>query len=164
MNEPLKTGTAMDCIAFLSVQKEGTFDIYPHEEKRSVSANALYRKCVGKMASVLGISNAKMHNLLLRKYGVTEEMDGDNVWIALPDTEEVERQIEEDEFNHFQPTMKKTGSKRWYLLLKPSHEFSVKEMSRLIDGTAEEMRQMGLVPPMDEEIEKAIQAYERKHK
>jgi hypothetical protein len=37
-------------------------------------------------------------------------------------------------------------------------------MSRLIDGTAEEMRQMGLVPPTDEELQKSLERYERNHK
>jgi hypothetical protein len=36
-------------------------------------------------------------------------------------------------------------------------------MSRLIDGTAEELRQIGLVPPMDEQIHKALDNYERVH-
>ena len=158
------TGTPIECIAFLATQTEGTFDVEPHKEKRSLNANSMYFSMVNKMAKALRISNHAMHNQLLRKYGKPQMIDGQEVWIALPDTPETEKQIEEDEYNHFQPTNRKTGSKRWYLLLKPSHEFDTSEMSRLIDGTAEEMRQMGLVPPMDEEIEKAIQAYERKHK
>lgn len=158
------TGTALECIAFLSQQKiDARFDVEIHEEKRSINANALYRKMAGQMASAMNLSNACMHNQLLRKYGVLEEVGGDNVWIALPDTKEAERQVEEDEYNHFQPTMRKTGNMRWYLLIKPSHEYTVKEMSRLIDGTAEEMRQMGLIPPTDEVISKAIERYERTH-
>lgn len=157
----IMTGTIIQCIAYLSTQKEGMFDVVPHEEKRSLNANALYRKMAGQIAQVLNISNARIHNQLLRKYGPEEIVGGDRVWIALDDTEEVEKQVEEDENNHFKPTMRKTGSKRWYILMKPSHEFSVKEMSRLIDGTAEEMRQMGLVPPTDEEVEKAIARFEK---
>ena len=158
------TGTPIECIAFLATQTEGTFEVLPHKEKRSLNANALYHKMCGQMAKALHISNPVMHNQLLRKYGVHQLIDNEEIWIALPDTPETEKQVDEDEYNHFQPTNRKTGSKRWYVLLKPSHEFDTSEMSRLIDGTAEEMRQMGLVPPMDEEIEKAIQAYERKHK
>lgn len=154
----------LEAIAFLSTQPEGTWDIVPHKEKRSLNANALYRMMVTQMAKALQISNPRMHNQLLRKYGTQQLIDGEQVWVALPDTKETEEEVEEDEYNHFQPTMRKTGTKRWYLLLKPSHEFDVAEMSRLIDGTADEMRHMGLVPPMDEAIEKAIQNYERNHK
>lgn len=157
-------GTALECIAWLSTQKEGTFEVDFHKEKRSLSANALYFKMVHQMAKALRISNHRMHNQLLRKYGVHQLIDGEEVWIALPDTAETEDQVEEDEYNHFQPTLKKTGSKRWYILLKPSHEFNTAEMSTLIDGTADEMRNMGLVPPMDEEIHRAIELYEKHRK
>lgn len=159
------TGTAMEVIAWLSTQKDGqTFDCDYHKEKRSLSANSIYFKMVGQMAKTLRLSNHAMHNQLLRKYGVPQLIDGEEVWIALPDTPETEKQVEEDEYNHFQPTMRRTKSKRWYLLLKPSHEFNTSEMSRLIDGAADEMRHMGLIPPMDEEIHKAIENYERTHK
>ena len=157
-------GTALECIAWLSTQKDGTFEVDFHKEKRSLSANALYFKMVREMAKCLHISNPRMHNQLLRKYGVHQLMDGEEVWVALPDTVETEDQVEEDEYNHFQPTLKKTGSKRWYILLKPSHEFDTAEMSRLIDGAADEMRNMGLFPPMDEDIKRAIENYEKRHK
>ena len=158
-------GTAMEVIAWLSTQKDGqTFDCDYHKEKRSLSANSIYFKMVGQMAKALRLSNHAMHNQLLRKYGVPQLIDGEEVWIALPDTPETERQVEEDEYNHFQPTMRRTKSKRWYLLLKPSHEFNTSEMSRLIDGAADEMRNMGLIPPMDEDIHRAIENYERTHK
>ena len=65
------TGSAMEVIAWLSTQKDGqTFDCDYHKEKRSLNANALYHKMVGQMAKTLHLSNASMHNLLLRKYGV----------------------------------------------------------------------------------------------
>ena len=157
-------GTAMECIAWLSTQKEGMFEVETHKEKRSLNANALYHKMVGQMAKALHLSNASMHNLLLRKYGVHQLIENEEVYVALPDTPETEKKVEEDEETHFQPTNKRTGSRRWYVMLKPSHEFTTAEMSRLIDGTADEMRQMGLIPPMDEEIHKAIEYYERTHK
>lgn len=156
-------GTALECIAWLSTQKDGMFECDYHKEKRSLSANALYFSMVNQMAKTLQISNQRMHNQLLRKYGPQQLIDNEEVWIALPDTRETEEAVEEDAYNHFMPTMRKTGSRRWYRLLKPSHEYDKAEMSRLIDGTADEMRHMGLVPPMDEQIQKAIESYERKH-
>ena len=157
-------GTNLECISFLSQQKDGRYEVKEFKEKRSLSANSLYWKCVTEMAKALQLSNACMHNQLLRKYGSHKTVDNEEVWLALPDTKETERQVDEDEYNHFQPTMKKTGSRRWYILLKPSHEFDTAEMSRLIEGVADEMRQMGLVPPQDELIQKAIERYEKKGK
>lgn len=157
------TGTNLELIAYLSTHPEGKWDLEPHKEKRSLSANSIYWMMVNQMAKALMISNPRMHNQLLRKYGSHQVISGEEVWIALPDTKETENAVEEDESNHFQPTMKRTGSKRWYLLLKPSHEFNTAEMSRLIEGTADEIRQMGLVPPMDRDIQKALENYERTH-
>ena len=157
------TGTNLEIIAYLSTHPEQIWDCEPHKEKRSLSANSIYWMMVHQMAKALMISNPRMHNQLLRKYGSHQVIGGEEVWIALPDTKETENAVEEDEFNHFQPTTKRTGSKRWYLLLKPSHEFDTAEMSRLIEGTADEIRQMGLVPPMDRDIQKALENYERNH-
>lgn len=156
-------GTNIECIAYLSSEKEGKFTVEPFKEKRSLSANALYWKCVYQLAKALMISNPYCHNMLLRKYGTEEIIGGELVYVALPDTKETEYQVDEDEYTHLKPTTQRTKSKRWYLLLKPSHTFDTAEMSRLIDGVAEEMRQCGLVPPQDEEIEKAIERYERTH-
>lgn len=155
-------GTNLECISYLSQQKDGKFEVKEYKEKRSLNANALYWKCVAEMAKALQLSNACMHNQLLRKYGSHKVIDGEEVYIALPDTKETERQIDEDEYNHFQPTSQRIKSKRWYLLLKPSHEFDTVEMSRLIEGTADEMRHMGLIPPQDELIQKAIERYEKR--
>lgn len=155
-------GTNFECIAFLSQQKDGKYEVKEYKERRTLSANALYWKCVSEMAKSLHLSNACMHNQLLRKYGSHKVIDGEEVYIALPDTKETERQVDEDEYNHFQPTLQKIKSKRWYLLLKPSHEFDTAEMSRLIEGTADEMRHMGLIPPQDELIQKAIERYEKR--
>ena len=156
-------GTTIECIAYLSSQPERKYEVKPYHEKRSLSANALYWSCVNQLAKALCISNACMHNQLLRKYGPHLIIDGEEVFVALPDTEKAERQIEEDEINHFLPTRYKDKSKRWYVMLKPSHEFDAAEMSRLIEGVADEMRICGLVPPQDEIIQKAIEQYERKN-
>lgn len=157
-------GTIMECIAHLSTLKEGLYEIHEHKEKRSLSANALYWKCVGEMAKAMFITNACMHNQLLRKYGPHKVIDGEEVYVTLPDTKEAEREIDEDKTNHLLPTSQRIRSKRWYILLKPSHEFDTAEMSRLIEGTADEMRHMGLIPPQDQVIQSAIENYERRHK
>ena len=157
-------GTAKELIVYLLGQDPNTvFDLAIHKEKRSLSANALYWQMCTQMAKAIHITNQAMHNQLLRKYGSQMLIDNQEVWAALPDTDEAEAQVEQDKYNHLLPTSKKTGKRRWYKLLKPSHEFDTSEMSRLIDGAADEMRQMGLIPPMDEDIHKAIEQYEKRN-
>ena len=156
-------GTNAEIISFLMSQPDGRFEIKLYEEKRSLSANALYWTGLTQLAKALRVSNACMHNQLLRKYGSPLIVDGQEVFAALPDTKETERQVDEDENNHFQATQQKTKSRRWYKMLKPSHDFTTSEMSRLIDGLADEMRECGLTPPQEETIRKAIEKYERTH-
>ena len=155
-------GSVLECIAFLSTQTDGEFEVREYRPKRSLSANALYFKMCSEMAKALRISVPFMHNQLLRRYGVLWESDGQEIWVAVPNTAEAERNADENEETHLKPTSKIFKSKRWYLLLKPSHEFNSSEMSRLIDGTADEMRQMGLTPPMDEDIKRALEKMEKK--
>ena len=154
-------GTTLECIGYLSQQTEGKWEVTEYHEKRSLNANALYWQCVTQLAKAMRVSNAYMHNILLRKYGSHLLMDNEEIWVALPDTPKAERDAEEDANNHLEPTAKRTGSRRWYIMLKPSHEFDTAEMSRLIDGVSDEMRQCGLVPPQDEQIAKALERYEK---
>jgi len=44
-----------------------------------------------------------------------------------------------------------------------SSTYTTAEFSRLLDGTMEEMRQIGLTPPADEQIERSLKEWERRH-
>lgn len=164
-------GTALECIAYLSQQPDGLFEVEPHKEKRSLNANALYWKCVSKIGQAMKEPNAYVHNYMLRQLGIFEFYDGEPARVLLPDTDETEHKSMYDTDNHLRPVRGLKGLKvingeryRWYLMLKHTSDFDTSEMSRLIDAIAEQMRSMGLVPPQDEEIVKAIENYERNHK
>lgn len=164
-------GTALECIAWLSTQREGTFEVDFHKEKRSLSANSLYWKCVGRIGQAMKEPNAYVHNFMLRQLGIYEIYDGEVARVLLRDTDEVERQTMYDPENHLMPERGERGLKiingeryRWYALLKHSSDFDKSEMSRLIDAITEQMRNMGLVPPQDEDIHRAIELYEKHRK
>ena len=166
------TGTAMEIIAWLSTQKDGmTFDCDYHKEKRSLSANSLYWACVSKLGAAMKEPNAYVHNLMLRRLGIFEEYDGQPARILIPDTDTADRQTMYDTDYHLMPVRgisgivnTKEGRMRWYMMLKHSSDFDTAEMSRLIDTISDELRQSGLIPPQDEEIQKALENYERTHK
>ena len=44
-----------------------------------------------------------------------------------------------------------------------SSTYNTKEFSRLIDGTMEEMKQLGLQTPADEQIERSLKEWEKKN-
>ena len=166
------TGTAMEIIAWLSTQKDGmTFDCDYHKEKRSLSANSLYWACVTKLAAAMKEPNAFVHNLMLRRLGILELYDEQPARILLPDSEVADHQTMYDTDYHLYPVRgtsgvvnTKEGRMRWYMMLKHSSDFNTAEMSRLIDAISDEMRHTGIVPPQDEEIQRALVNYERTHK
>jgi hypothetical protein len=166
------TGTAMEIIAWLSTQKDGmTFDCDYHKEKRSLSANSLYWACVTKLAAAMKEPNAFVHNLMLRRLGILELYDDKPARILLPDSEVADHQTMYDTDYHLYPVRgtsgvvnTKEGRMRWYMMLKHSSDFNTAEMSRLIDAISDEMRHTGIVPPQDEEIQRALDNYERTHK
>ena len=169
-------GTVIECIAFLSQLKEGTYEIHEHKEKRSLKANALYWTGVSELAKAMKMPSAYIHNLLLRKCGFMQTFGGDIARVLLDDTDVVENQTMYDENIHLMPVRGDSGRlktlndnrevvyKRWYVLLKHSSDFDKDEMSTLIETLAEEMKSAGLTPPQDKIIQKALENFERRKK
>jgi len=129
-----------------------------YRQGRSKNANAYFYALVGKLADVLNVSKAYVHNLMLRKYGQIETIDDRPVWVILPETEETALKVDEDDSIHLRPTSEIKEGKdhrmyRTYLLLKGSHQFDTKEMSILIDGIIAECKAAGINTLPTTEIE-----------
>ena len=129
-------------------------------EKRSLTANAYYWVLVGKISDVTGRSNAEVHNMLLRRYGVPEIVNGEMIAVMVPNTEEAEKEVLQKEIYHLKPTSMIRGDRRGYVLLKGSSDFDSKEMSRLITGTVEEAEEIGIETLPPEELRRMLEAYE----
>ena len=137
-------------------------------KKRSLDANGYYWRLSGKLAEALKISKPMMHNHLLRRYGQLEILEGQAVYIVLPDTEEVEKRVDEDEALHLRPTSQIKEGKggvmyRTYMLLRGSHEYNTKEMSILIDGLVSECKEAGIETATPEQIEQMKRLYEERY-
>lgn len=134
-------------------------------EHRSLSANAYYWVLVGKISEITGQSNAEIHNLLLRRYGVLEMIDGELITTFIPDTDEAARDILNKEIYHLKPTsytkQGKNGTFRAYVLLKGSSGLDSKEMSRLIKGTIDEAAGLGIDTLSTAEVERMMEDYEK---
>lgn len=160
------TGTALECISYLSQQKDGVYDVTLHKEKRSLNQNSLYWECVGRIARTLKKPNCYVHNLLLRRCEIYEQIDGKVVCVPLPDTDEAELWAEYHELYHYKPTLNKfensNGTEwRWYKVLKGSKEYDTAEMSRLIDITLDEMKNLEIPIPQDDAFTKALDEHEK---
>lgn len=142
-------------------------EIRKRRRKRSLDANAYYWELASKAAEALHVSKPYIHNYLLRKYGQIEIIDGQGVYMVLPDTETAQKAVDEAQSYHLKPTSQVKEGKggtmyRTYMMLKGSSGYNTKEMSRLIDGLVSECKEMGIetIPP--EELERMMAAYEKK--
>ena len=159
--------TNLEAIAYLSTQQEGMWDIVPHKEKRSLSQNAFYHMIKGIIAKSMKVPPCYVHNLLLRRCEVYEMVDEKPVCISLPDTDEAEHWAEYHELYHYKPTLSTFQNSngvtwRWYKVLKGSKEFSVEEMTRLIDIALDEMEHLGLMLPRDKATMEAYEQHKKK--
>jgi len=130
-----------------------------HREKRSLDANAYYWQMLTKLADKLRVTNACMHNLLLRDYGSIQAIDGQGLYIDLPDTEEAENEALESDRIHLKPCdvhFVNGELKREYIMLKGSSQYNTKEMSVLINGLLDKCRENGISTISDEEAERMV--------
>lgn len=135
-------------------------------EKRSLDANAYYWTLLTKLADKLTISKPYAHNLMLRRYGQPEIIDGRMVYAVLPDSDGGIRIADEAETYHIKPTSEvKIGTVgtrfRTYIMLRGSSTYNTEEMSKLIDGLVSECKEQGIETLPPEELERMMQAYEQ---
>lgn len=132
--------------------KELSIDIKQFREKRSLNANAYFHLLVDKIAKALRSSHTEVHNWLIAEYGVVDEqisniiLDDEIPWKKLDTI-------------HLRPTtatrvMDNGRLYRVYLVMRGSHTYDTAEMSRLIDGTVEEAKGLGIETLTPDEIER----------
>lgn len=130
--------------------------LVPWREKRSLNANAYFHKLCQMMADVLGTSLTEVKNQMIIDYGQLRfRADGEVEHSIKPDGYEFLR----DEVNHYMPTQKTQLLDngvvyRVYIEKRGSHTYDTKEMSRLIDGTVQEAKDLGIETLTPDELER----------
>lgn len=149
-------------ITFETAEKPEVFDktkdkllnieIKEHREKRSLNANAYFHVLVDKIAGVNGVSHAEVHNLMIAEYGYMDEdiknliLDDSVPYLQLTNI-------------HLRPTsatkvMDNGKLYRVYIVMRGSHTYDTKEMSRLIDGVVSEAKSLGIETLPETELER----------
>ena len=134
-----------------------TIDIKEYRKKRSLNANAYFHTLCDKIAEAQGISHTEAHNHLIAEYGCMDEevknliIDDDIPWLKLSSL-------------HLRPTtatrMMDNGKLyRVYIVMRGSHTYDTKEMSRLIDGTVFEAKELGIETLTPNELERMKQQW-----
>ena len=153
------TGTAEAIIVYLYAQddRKKIWDLTEHKEKRSLSQNGYYWKLLSILARKLKVSNARIHNLLLRECASPYVIGGKVAMQPIPDTDEAEEQVLESMTYHLKPTSGTiTGNDgtrfRWYVILQGSSTFNVEQMSGLLDRLIEDCKEQGIETLPEDEL------------
>ena len=140
--------------------KDISVEIKKYSEKRSLNANAYFHTLVGQIAAIQRLTHTEVHNRLIADYGVMDEqinniiLDDNIPWLRLDTI-------------HLRPTtatrvMDNGKLYRVYLVMRGRHTYNTAEMSRLIDGTVEEAKALGIETLTPDELERMKSLWVRK--
>lgn len=129
-----------------------------YRKKRSLNANSYFHVLAGKIAEATGQSHTEAHNHLIAEYGQMDAevqniiMDDDIPYLKL-------------ETLHLRPTtatrlMDNGKLYRVYYVMRGSHTYDQKEMSRLIEGTVFEAKELGIETMTPDQIKQMLSTME----
>ena len=153
------TGTTKQVIEYLLDEDNAKkWDLNPHKEKRSLSANAYYWVLLEKVATKIHVTPARVHNLNLRSLHLVERINDKPITVYLPDTDEAEDRTLESTTYHLAPTRSiKSGNDgivyRAYVMLRGSSDLNVEEMCALIDLMVQQAKEQDIETMTPDEIE-----------
>lgn len=141
--------------------RDKTLDIKltTHREKRSLDSNAYFHVLCDKIRSVTGYSFSRVKNELITSYGQIEYLMGQQVVIK---TNIPPEQMIEQETLHCKPVKVEIQDGKeitFYRVYRGSHTYNTEEMSRLIDGTVQEAKDLGIETMTRTQIERMMQLY-----
>ena len=130
-----------------------------HREKRSLNANSYFHVLTGKIAEALGTSLTHEKNRLIREYGQYEEIDG-----MIPTTTakaKYEDRMLDMEGVHLKPIERPDRDTVRMAFMRGSHTYNTAEMSRLIDATVAEAKELGIETMPPDQLERMMTAWAR---
>lgn len=158
------TGSATEIIEWLMQQdRDKTFDIDFHYEKRSLTANGYFHVLCDKLRKKLNISFTRCKNELITSYGQIFYLDDGEPCIYK--TNAPPEFIYEQEEPHLKlvKTVIENGKEVYYYrVFRGSHTYNSKEMGVLIDGVVAECKEQGIetLPPY--RVENLLSMIDRK--
>lgn len=131
-----------------------------HTEKRSLNANAYFHVLVTKIAEVLCTSNVEVKNRLIREYGAYEYMD-DRIPTYLIRSEYEDAVLNKDGVHFVTVGYEHIDGVDYarMAVMRGSHTYDTKEMSRLIDGTVQEAKQLGIETMPPDQLERMLKQW-----
>lgn len=154
-------GNVKRIIAWLFDQDPGKiYEVKEYKPKRSLNANAFFHVLCDKIAEISGVSAQHVKNSILCDYG---QIDQDAGCIILRDD------IDWREFRelHLRPTsatriLDDGELYRVYYIIRGSHTYDTRAMSRVIDGAIQEAKALGIETLPPQELERMLNRWKPK--
>lgn len=155
-------GSKAEVVKWLMDAPDDDYRCEPYRGKRSLTQNSYFHVLIGLMAAKLRTSTTELKNRLIADYGVIDE---DLPHVIMPDDIEW---LKVDTI-HLKPT---THTKvldngklyRVYYVMRGTHTYNSAEMSRLIDMTVEEAKEIGVETLPPAELKRLREAAERRER
>lgn len=129
--------------------------------KRSLNANAYFHTLCREIAKKVERSETFVKNKMIASYGQFFLMDNGDRAVIKSNLDL--NKMWEQETLHVKPlkaTIENGKEINFYAVMRPTHEYTVEEMSLLINGTVEEAKEMGVPTIGEKEVEKLLNAWE----
>lgn len=125
-------------------------------EKRSLSANAYFHVLCGKIAENARERVTEVKNQLIADYGQPERLEDGGIMVATILDSVPWRKVEGMHLHPTTATRTDSDGKlyRDYVVMRGSHTYDTKEMSRLIDGAVMEAKELGIETLTPDELER----------
>lgn len=155
-NSPTEAEEAFDGIK----DKELLLKVSQYSPKRSLNANAYFHTMCREIGKKIERSETFVKNRMIAVSGQPDLNDEGEAW-SIKTNLDVEKMWEQETL-HVKPigTKYENGKELFfYSVMRPTHTYTVKEMSQLIDSTVEECKSLGIPTISDADMEKMLNAW-----
>jgi len=131
--------------------------------KRSLNANAYFHALCREIALKVDRTETFAKNSMIATYGQPDLMDSGQRWVIKTNLDVAK--MWEQESLHTKPMGVKFENNTevyFYAVMRPSHTYTTKEMSQLIDGTVQEAKELGIPTISDADMERMLNAWEQR--
>ena len=151
------TGKAIDIVAYLmNADKDKLFDLKEHKEARarSLDSNAYFHVLVDKLAQAQTppISKACMKNMLIADYGQAQYIDDVPMIYKTNAPPEYMGELEYIHTKCVRVEVENGRNVYFYRVNRGTHTYNTAEMSKLIDGTVQECKNVGIETATPDEL------------
>lgn len=161
------TGTAVDVLQFLAEQMkekpDAEWDITEHKKKRSLDSNSYFHVLCDKLRQKLHISMACCKNHLIADYGQIQYIDDQPMIYKTNAPEEYMMELETIHTKLVKVTEENDKEVFFYRVYRGSHTYTSSEMQKLISGTVEECKALGIETLTPMELARMNELWGKKH-